>query len=249
MLSLIDSYQEEIDTHRPFDPALLPQVKAYYRVSLTYTSTAIEGFSYTESETKVLLEDGLTVGGKPLRDALAVTGHAKAYDYMFTLLLNRNITNHDILAMHSMLEGSLINGNAGCYRDKMVFIAGSKHPVASPKEIQSKMAEFEKWMRSERGRMHPVEYAVLLHKRLVFIHPFEDGNGRISRLAMNTALIQNGYLPIIVPPVLRSGYIESLQEAHTDDSAFKEFMYRQEIDSQKSFLRMIKDSELSTPKT
>jgi len=241
MLNLIDSYQNEIDARRPFGPELLAQIKAYYKISLTYTSTAIEGFSYTESETKVLLEDGLTVGGKPLRDALAVTGHAKAYDYMFTLLHNRIITNDNILKMHAMLEGSLNSGKAGAYRDIMVFITGSQHPVTHPEEIQSEMTRFEKWMHFASNEMHPVEYAVLLHKRLVCIHPFEDGNGRIARLAMNTALIQHGFLPIIVPPVLRSAYIASLQEAHTDDTSFKEFMYRQEIESQRSFLRLINE--------
>ena len=242
MLNLIDSYQSEINTHRPFGPSLLPQIMAYYKVSFTYTSNAIEGFSYTESETKVLLEDGLTVGGKPLRDALAVIGHAKAYDYMFTLLQNHGITNHDITTMHTMLEGSLNSGKAGYYRDKPVFVTGSQHSFPRPDEIQCKMDELEKWMQSEKNKLHPVEYAVLLHKHLVFIHPFEDGNGRISRLAMNTVLIQNGYLPILVPPVLRSEYIASLEEAHRNDTTFKEFMYRQEIETQRSFLRLVKNN-------
>jgi Fic family protein len=240
MLDSIDAYQNEINMHRPFGSSLLPQIRAYYRVGLTYTSNAIEGFSYTESETKTLLEDGLTVGGKPLRDALAVVGHAKAYDYMFTLLQNRTITNNDILSMHSMLEGSLNSGNPGGYRDKVVLVSGSKYAFPRPDEVKPSMDDFEKWMQSARDTLHPVEFAVLLHKHLVFIHPFEDGNGRIARLAMNAALVQNGYLPIVVPPVLRSEYIASLEEAHQHDAAFKEFMYRQEIESQKSFLRLIK---------
>jgi len=243
VLTSIDSYQNQINEHRPFNSSLLPQVKAYYRVGLTYTSNAIEGFSYTESETKVLLEDGLTVGGKPLRDALAAVGHATAYDYMFTLLHNHSITNHDILTMHSMLEGSLSSGKAGCYREKPVFVTGSQHSFPRPEELHVKMNEFENWMRTERDKLHPVEYAVLIHKHLVFIHPFEDGNGRISRLAMNAALIQCGYLPISVPPVLRAEYIASLEIAHRDDASFKKIMYRQEIEAQKAFLRFINNAE------
>jgi Fic family protein len=239
MLVSIDSYQKQINEHRPLGPSLFPQIRDYYRVSMTYASNAIEGFSYSESETKVLIEDGLTVGGKPLRDALAVVGHAKAYNHMFTLLQDNKITNQDILAMHSMLEGSLNSGNAGSYRDKPVLVTGSQHAFPRPEEIPSKMDDFEKWMATERSKLHPVEFAVLLHKLLVNIHPFEDGNGRITRLAMNTALMQNGYLPILVPPVLRSEYIASLEEAHTNDVPFKKFMFRQEIESQKSFLRLV----------
>ena len=86
MLEKIDDYKKKLDMFRPLGEELLPEIKAYYRVGLAYSSTALEGFSYTESETKILLEEGLTVGGKPLRDALAITGHAKAYDAMFSLL-------------------------------------------------------------------------------------------------------------------------------------------------------------------
>jgi len=243
MLSTIDTYQKEINSHRPFESPLLEQIKAYYRVSLTYTSNAIEGYAYSEPETKVLLEDGLTAGGKSLRDALAVVGHAKACDYMFTLLQNSFLANHDILSMHGMLEGSLIGGEAGCYRDKQVFLAGALHPFPRPDEVPAKMRGFEEWMREERNILHPVEYAVCLHKILVCIHPFEDGNGRISRLAMNAALVQRGYLPIIVSPVLRTQYIDSLRTAHEDDGPFKEFMYRQVIESQRMFLRLVNGAE------
>jgi len=244
MFNTIDLYQKEINEYRPFGPSLLPQIKEYYRVSLTYTSNAIEGFGYTEVETKVLLEDGLTVGGKPFRDAMAVIGHAKAYDHMFSLIQNRKITNQDILTMHSMLEGSLNSGSPGSYRDKPVFVTGSPHSFPRPDEVPPEMNAFEKWMQTEREKLHPVEYAVLVHKRLVFIHPFEDGNGRVSRLAMNTALIQDGYLPIIVPPILRTEYIEALRVADKDDVPFKEFMYRQVIESQKSFLRLIRNTDI-----
>ncbi|CAK7066389.1 MAG: hypothetical protein DELT_01653 [Desulfovibrio sp.] len=243
MLETIDRYQKEIAELHPFGPELLPQLKAYYRVSLTYTSNALEGFSYTESETKVLLEDGLTVGGKPFRDALAVTGHAQAYDYMFTLLHRDTITTQDILRMHEMLAGSLKSGQAGTYRNKPVFVTGSQHAFPRSDDVQPMMHAFGEWLEAEKTAFHPVEYAVLLHKKLVFIHPFEDGNGRVARLAMNTALIQRGYLPILVPPVLRAEYIAALEAAHTNDASFKDVMFRQEIESQKSFLRLIKNSE------
>ena len=141
--------------------------------------------------------------------------------------------------MHGMLEGSLNSGKAGCYREKRIFVSGSEHSFPSPEEVPSHMEAFEKWLQTERGKLHPVEFAVLLHKDLVTIHPFEDGNGRISRLAMNAALLQNGYLPILVPPILRNEYINSLQISHKDDTDFKNFMFRQQIEAQRSFLRLV----------
>ncbi len=78
------------------------ELKQYYRIGLTWSSNALEGNTLTESETKVLLEDGLTIGGKPLRDTFEAIGHAKGYDYMFTLLGNHQITVEDALSMHRL---------------------------------------------------------------------------------------------------------------------------------------------------
>ncbi|WP_328812056.1 Fic family protein [Paradesulfitobacterium ferrireducens] len=86
LYKLLDLYQAQINERRPFQGELLKQLKAYYRIGLTWSSNALEGNTLTESETKVLLEDGLTVGGKPLRYTFEALGHAKAYDFMFTLL-------------------------------------------------------------------------------------------------------------------------------------------------------------------
>lgn len=83
------------------------QLRKYYRLGLTWTSNAIEGSSYTESETKILLEDGITVAGKTLRETMAALGHAKAYDYMFTLIGKKGVSEQDILAMHGMLDGGM----------------------------------------------------------------------------------------------------------------------------------------------
>lgn len=102
LLGKIDRYKAAIDELRPFEGDLLAQIKSYYRIGLTWMSNALEGNTLTESETKVLLEDGLTVGGKPLRDTFEALGHANAYDFMFTLLGRREITEEDALTMHRM---------------------------------------------------------------------------------------------------------------------------------------------------
>ena len=127
---------------------------------------------------------------------------------------------------------------AGRYRDVRVLITGSQYPVAIPEKVQKEMDGLFEWVRKERDRYHPVEFAAQLHKRFVFIHPFKDGNGRVARLLMNLALIQDGYLPAVIPPILRGDYVVSLERAHRDDGDFMEFIAEREYESQKEMLRL-----------
>lgn len=235
----IDLYKSEIDKIRPFEGEMLKQMRSYYRVGLTWSSNAIEGNTLTESETKVLLEDGLTADGKPLRDTFEALGHAKAYDFMFTLLGKHEISESDVLTLHRMFYKDIDEANAGVYRRTQVIITGSKYPVCAVNEIPGEMAKLLAWANGERGKYHPVEFAAELHRRFVFIHPFVDGNGRVARLLMNTALIQDGYMLVIIPPVLRSPYISLLEKAHSDARPFNEFIAQQELESQKEIMRLL----------
>jgi len=235
----IGLYKASIDERRPFEGASLDEIKAYYRIGLTWSSNAIEGNTLTESETKVLLEDGLTVGGKPLKDILEALGHAKAYDFIFTLLRNRRITEADALTMHQMFYREIDAEAAGRYRTRPVMVTGSKYAVCKPERIQNEINQLFQWVAKERYKYHPVEFAAQLHKRFVFIHPFIDDNGRISRLLMNTALIQDGYVLAIIPPVLRHEYITLLEKAHKDDRPFMDFIAERVMESQKEIIRLL----------
>ena len=218
----IDLYKSELDKIRPFEGDMLKQIRSYYRVGLTWSSNAIEGNTLTESETKVLLEDGLTVGGKPLRDTFEALGHAQAYDFMFTLLGKHEISESDVLTLHRMFYKDIDEANAGVYRSTPVIITGSKYPVCAVDEIPGEMAKLFAWANGERVKYHPVEFAAELHRRFVFIHPFVDGNGRVARLLMNTAQ-----------------YISLLEKAHSDARAFNEFIAQQELESQKEIMRLL----------
>ena len=235
----IDANKKVIDIVRPFEGDMLDQIKAYYRIGLTWTSNALEGNSLTEVETKVLLEDGLTVGGKPLRDTFEALGHAEAYDFMFTLLRNRVISESDALTMHRMFYKGIDAEYAGRYRDKKVFITGSKYPLCEVSKIAGEMKKLFAWANTERDAWHPVEFAAQLHKRFVFIHPFIDGNGRLSRLLMNTALIQDGYMMAVIPPVLRHEYISLLERAHMDDRPFMDFIANRVLETEKDIMRLL----------
>lgn len=235
----LDRYKGAIDELHPFEGHLLNELKSYYRIGLTWSSNALEGNTLTKSETKVLLEDGLTVGGKPLSDTFEAIGHAKAYDFMFTLLGDHKISEDDALTMHRLFLRDINLPFAGTYRSDPVLITGSKYPVCKVKDIETEMKALFQWVASERKNYHPVEFAAQIHKRFVFIHPFIDGNGRISRLLMNTALLQDGYMLAIIPPILRQEYIGLLEQAHTNDYSFIDFIAERVLESEKEIMRLL----------
>ena len=236
---IIDLYKKQIDKLRPFEGEVLEQIKAYYKIGLTWSSNALEGNTYTESETKVLLEDGLTVGGKPLKDTFEVLGHGKAYNFMFTLLNNKEITEEHIITMHRLFYNDIEPEYAGRYRDMNVIITGSNYSVTDFNNIHDEMNRLIMWIKEDRQHYHPVEFATLLHKRFVFMHPFKDGNGRVARLLMNTVLIQDGYMLVIIPPILRNEYISLLEKAHKNDKQFIEFIAERVKESQKEIMRLL----------
>ena len=239
ILTKIDKNQILITQARPFEGALLEQIRDFYRIGLTYTSNALEGNTLTESETKVLLEDGLTAGGKPLRHTFEALGHAEAYDFLFTLLGSRQIDKTAIITMHWLFYQNIDRAAAGVFRLSPVIITGSRYAVTEAEVIPAEMEALILWANESRHQYHPVEFAAQLHKRFVFIHPFIDGNGRVARLLMNAALIQDGFLPVIIPPVLRAEYIGFLEKAHVDDSNFIEFIAERTWESQRDMMRML----------
>ena len=240
LLTRIDANKASIDIHRPLQEPLLSQLRAYYRVGLTWSSNALEGSSLTESETKVVLEDGLTVAGKPLREYYEATGHARAYDFMWTRLdAARTLTEADILALHRLFYQQVDERQAGAYRAQRVLITGSHHPTPAPEDVPALMAGFVQWLAANEAKLHPVELAAEAHMRFVFIHPFIDGNGRVARLLMNLCLLRHGYTLAIVPPILRTEYIQLLEKAHRDAAAFKDFIAERVLETQKDILRML----------
>jgi Fic family protein len=242
-IKLIEEYKEKIDLLKPFEGNTLKQLSDYFRIGLTYTSNSIEGNTLTELETKVILEDGITIGGKPLRDTLEAVGHARSYDYMLNLRLSGSLTIENIVEMHKLFYCLIDTETAGVYRHVPVIITGSKYPVTVPKDIDQKMRELKLWMEEEYPQLHPVIYAAQLHKRLAFIHPFIDGNGRIARLAMNTVLLQKGYLPVVIPSLLRKDYFQTLERAHSEETSFIEFIAERVIETERDILRLLNYEE------
>ncbi len=233
-----DLYKNEIDKLRPFDSFMLEELKSYYRIDLTWSSNALEGNTLSLSETKIVLEDGLTVGGKPLKDYYEASGHSRAYDFMFNVIKTNKIEESYIKELHRLFYNAIDENEAGKYRTRPVIITGSKHPVCPPGDIGKQMEELALWIIKNRNNYHPIEFAALLHKKFVFIHPFIDGNGRVARLLLNTALLQDGYLLAIIPPVLRREYIDALEQAHINDTNFCNFICERVVETQKDYARL-----------
>ena len=243
MLSIyerIDKNKAAIDTIRPFEGEYLRQLRKYYRIGLTWTSNALEGNSLTELETKILLEDGLTVGGKPLRDTFEALGHSLAYDYMFGLLGERRISAEDIKTLHYLFFKGIDEANAGVWRE-VGIVTGSDYTFPAPAELEATMVHFCRWAKNERDNMHPVIFAAVLHLKFVSIHPFVDGNGRVALLLMNAALIQDGYMPAIVPPVLRQEYMAAIRSYQQGNSGepFCNFIAERVLEAQKEVMRLL----------
>lgn len=238
-----DENNRLLSAYRPLPPETLKSLREYYRVGLTYTSNALEGNSLTESETKVVIEDGLTIEGKPLRDHYEAVGHAKAYDYIYQISEKEGLAEEDILALHRLFYQQIDAEKAGKYRDVKVYISGSRYAVSAVSKIPAEMQKLVKWYNENEKRLHPVELAATLHQRFVFIHPFVDGNGRVARLLMNLALLRNGFTIAIIPAVLRHEYIYSLEAAHTRPEVFIDFIADRVIATQLDLLRLMREDD------
>jgi len=238
----IDKAKQEIDKYRPFDKDILEQLKQYYRISLTYSSNALEGNTLTETETKIILEDGITIGGHPIREINEVIGHSEAYDLLYKLSINNEIKEQDILNLHNLIYRQVNPERAGLYRDKQVIITGTEFMPASAKKVPDLMQEFIEKIPELKTQYHPVEFAALLHLNIANIHPFFDGNGRTARLLMNLALLQAGYVITIIPVIMRNDYINVLKQAQLEPKTnipFINFISECAYESAKDYLRII----------
>lgn len=237
-LQRIDELQAEIRALRPLDDEELAQLREYYRIGLTYSSNAIEGNSLTESETKVIIEDGLTIGGKSIKEHMEVLGHSEAFSFIYSLASGDLLSEEQLCEIHRLVYGKIDAEQAGKYRDKRIFLTGSKHSFPKPEDVSRLMKDFFRRLPDFKKTMHPLLLAAQAHREFVFIHPFVDGNGRVARLLMNLLLIQAGHLVTIIPPVLRSEYIASLEAAHTNDADYVRLILQCHIEAQKEYLRL-----------
>lgn len=232
-------------------PALVNNLDDWFRVELTYTSNAIEGNTLTRQETALVVEKGLTVGGKSLKEHLEATNHAQALDWVKTLVSKgrKTVSAKDILEIHNLILKGIEDEHAGHYRAIAVRISGSEVILPNPMKVPDLMEEFCKWLKKP-CKQHPVEFAAEAHYRLVTIHPFVDGNGRTARLLMNLLLMLHGYPPAFIRKRERLAYIDSLAKAQLGGSKddYLKLMSKAANRSLDIYLKAIRnDSDEETP--
>ncbi|CAH1393626.1 unnamed protein product [Nezara viridula] len=192
------------------------KLEAYFQH--IYHTVGIEGNTMTLSQTRSVVETKMAIGGKSIVEHNEILGLDAALKYINTTLINRigHITVADILEIHRRVLGFVDPVEAGTLRRTQVFVGG--HIPPPPSNIPPLMEQFEKWLNSwEAMRLHPVKYAAFAHYKLVYLHPFNDGNGRTSRLLMDTILMQAGYPPVIILKQDRHRYYQMIELANEGD--------------------------------
>lgn len=181
-----------------------------FEVDYAHNSTAIEGNTLTLIETKVLLEDEISVGNKSLREIYEVINHNKAFAYVKKCISeNKHLDENIVKDIHSILMENILVG--GVYRNVEVRITGAKHKPPAPSEMYYQIKEFFSNINS-KSDLNPIELAAWTHAEFVKIHPFIDGNGRTSRLIMNYQLLRNEFLPVSINTEDRLEYFNLLEE-------------------------------------
>lgn len=221
-LDKLTEKKEQLDTYRPLPLELVKSLEEWVDVELTYTSNAIEGNTLSRMETALVIEKGITVEGKSLREHLEAINHKKALGHIRELAKKRQqfLEEKDILYIHSLILRGIDDQWAGRYRQIPVRIVGSNVIFPNDIKVPSLMRDFTLWLRSIQGE-HPVKISSDAHYKLVSIHPFVDGNGRASRLLMDLILIQYGYPPAIIKKEERRRYLTSIEEAQLGGSLQK----------------------------
>ena len=215
----------ELDRIRPLPAAALRHLQKPYDIELTYTSNAIEGNTLTLRETAEVIEHGITVGGKPLKDHLEAVDHHDAVLWMRALASQPTPIGEGVVReLHRRIVARSEPDIAGIHSPHRRRIAGSAAIFPNPLKIPELMREFGRTL--EAAATNP-EAAFDAHFRLAAIHPFSDGNGRVARLLMNLLLIRSGYVPVAVRPEDRKTYLDTLERASLtgDLQPFQAFMH------------------------
>lgn len=215
----------KLDAMRPLARGTVEALDRWYDVELTYTSNALEGNTLTRIETAIVLEKGITVSGKPLKDHLEATGHLEALGFMRELASgDEPVLESDVRNLHRLVLAQAMPEEAGRYSRHERSITGSAAIFPSPPEIPGRMQSFLAWL-NEAERTP--EMAFDAHEGLVTIHPFTDGNGRTARLLMNLLLLRQGYPPLVIVPEQRRTYHERLEAVREegDRTGYHEFLF------------------------
>jgi Fic family protein len=210
-----------------------------FAIRFTYDTNRMEGSTLTLRETANLLENGISPGGRPVRDIKEAESHRRVFHGM--LGAEKDLSLQMCLRWHRDLFRETKPDVAGRIRRHQVAISGSRFMPPLPIELDALLEEFFIWYRKNRGVLHPVELAGLVHLRFVTIHPFADGNGRVSRLMMNLVLHRSGFPLLTIPYERRGGYYNALEKAQTkgDDHLFLRWFFKMYLKEHARYLESL----------
>jgi len=220
LLNRLETKKSHLEGLRPLPASAVARLREQLTVEWIYNSNAIEGNTLTLRETQLILETGLTIGGKSLREHFEVINHKDAIEYVESLAQQDSpISAFHVRQVHKLVLSRIDDENAGQYRRTQVRIAGA--PLTPPEswEIPQRMQDWETWLQQAEGDLNPVVLAALAHHRLVAIHPFVDGNGRTGRLLMNLVLFRHGYPSTVLLRTNRRQYYQVLAQADAGNPA------------------------------
>lgn len=249
--------KKKLDALRPLPPDAVRNISQQMQVEYIYNSNAIEGNTLTLRETKIVLEDGITVGGKPLREVQEIKNHPDAMRYIEKMSENVELKEEHILTLHQIIMKDVAD-EVGRYRTGIVTISGTDYMPPAAYEIPFQIGEMIQRYNHNPDEFVPIELAAWVHHRFVQIHPFRDGNGRVARLIMNLTLLRSGYPIAIIQRVDRKKYYDTLLKADKGNLApFTDFIastveqtldtYLRAIDPYAEPLLSISDASQGTP--
>lgn len=241
ILDEIDILKSKLDQFRNFDNS---KIEKALELEYTFESNRIEGNTLTLHETDLVINEGLTISGKSMREHLEAINHQEAIAYI-KLLITKNtaLNEREVLSIHNLILRGINSEEAGRYRRGQVMIKDSSHMPPQPFLVSKEMEDFYIWYETNKNSLHPIVLAAEIHERIVTIHPFIDGNGRTSRLIMNLILLQNGYVIANIKGDYdnRMHYNNSLETAQTKNNKedFLLFVAQKEKESLERYLEII----------
>ena len=207
--------KEVLVKSRPLPAIALKKIKDALSIEWTYNSNSIEGNSMTLRETYIIIEDGMTVKGKPMREHFEVNNHHKALNYLYKMVSKqKSLDSSSILQIHSFMLNNIEDLYAGRLRNAGVRIQGANFVPPNAKKVYDLFSELLDFVQENPLGLNAIELATVFHHKFVWIHPFFDGNGRTVRLAMNLILMNAGFPPAIILRNDRNKYYDALNKAN-----------------------------------
>lgn len=242
-LAQIDEISKAWQTAKPLDALQLEKMQGYFHTAYTYESNRIEGNTLTLQETHLVINEGITIGGKSMQEHLEAVNHQQAIHFIKDLVQDQmRLNSHVLKQIHQLILKGIQDQHAGQYRSVPVLISGSKHVPPAPYLIDKLMEDYFLFYEQNLGRLHPVILAAEMHERLVTVHPFIDGNGRTARLVMNLILWQNGFTTVNIKGGKKSrlAYYNALEkvQVHHDATDFQELIADYALASLKAHLEL-----------